>query len=195
MPETRSANVALSKDTVSAIINEELQARDERLNFLESKVSYLEEKISKLESAKIVSDIVTKHLQRAADDNQQYMKRQNIFLDGLLLSKNVNDEQIKNMVLEEIDRLKLDISKKEVDRAHRSGRSYFDKEGRRKQKVIVRFTSWYARNLFYSARKQSRYYVTADLTDRRSILLQKMKARIVGSKENDLFAFAFADRN
>ena len=107
-----------------------------------------------------------------------------------------SDEKIRKLFLNEVNRLDLDIDSYEVDRAHRTGRSYVDKKGKRHTPVIVRFTSWRARNCFYEARRESNLYVKADLTARRqSLLAQALDLHESDSKISKFIQYIFIDRN
>ena len=134
---------------------------------------------------------------RQIDDNSQYSRKTNIIIDGLTVKSGDNDDSIRRYVLQEIKKLKLDIESFEVDRAHRTAKPYFDKNGKHHTPVVCRFTNWYARNEFYNASKQSSLFITADLTTRREHLLNSAKDRInvEGSRESKFFAYVFADRN
>ena len=114
-----------------------------------------------------ISDMYRDHHARLIDDNSQYSKKVNIILSGMPIRHDYSNEDIRNAVIDEIERRNLEIDEIEVDRAHRHGQSYTDNCGRRQQNVICRFTTWSARDIFYQARKQSRFFVTADLTERR----------------------------
>ena len=70
-------------------------------------------------------------------------------------------------VKNEIIRLKLNINDIEIDRAHRSGPIFTDKNGKKQQTVLCKFYSWKARNTMFKARKNSNFYIKADLTKRR----------------------------
>ena len=64
-----------------------------------------------------------------------------------------------------------------INRAHRVGAPRIDKDGVRKQSVIVHFTRWHARCRFYNKRpkfsvKDRRVSVGLDLTKRRNALLK-----------------------
>ena len=159
-------------------------------------VSSLEKRILNLELegvyAKIHQDLHT----RLIDDQNQYSRKVNLILDGLNVNKNDSDEKIRKLVIKEIDRLDIDIDPYEVDRAHRTGRSFVDKKGTRHTPVIVRFTSWRARNCFYDARFQSITYVKADITTRRSHLLQSANdLRESDSRASEYIEAVFIDRN
>ena len=135
-------------------------------------------------------------LKRVSDDQSQYSRKQNLLLDGFNLKKSDNDRRIRDLVIAEIQRLDLDIDEYDVDRAHRAESPYYDKGGKLHTPVIVRFSSWYARNVMYEARKKSRLYMKADLTARRKDLLNDAKQIFEDDKRAaDLIEFVFVDRN
>jgi hypothetical protein len=59
-------------------------------------------------------------LWRKIDDVDQYSKRYNLIIDGLPLRRNETPDSIRDSVIAELKRLKLNIDALEVDRAHRS---------------------------------------------------------------------------
>ena len=91
----------------------------------------------------------------------------------------------------------LTIQDIEVDRAHRNGRLYTDKDGNKKQTVLVKFTSWNLRNTFYKARKHSSYYIKPDLTSKRNEVLNHIRDEINNKNciASKLFNYVFVDAN
>ena len=99
-------------------------------------------------------------------------------------------------MITEIKRLNLDIDEYDIDRAHRTESSYYDKSGKLHIPVVVRFTSWYTRNTMYEARHDSRFFMKADLTGRRKDLLRDARQIFESdSRATDLIDFVFTDRN
>ena len=212
---------ALSKDTVSQMISDAVTEKDELLKIVESllitrdvRISDLESKVSNLESENIslnksvnqltndlhLVDIRIDQVTRIADDQNQYSRKQNIIIDGLKIKRSDTDKHIRNLVLAQIRRLDLDIDDYEVDRAHRIETAYHDKNGKPHIPIVVRLTSWYARNEIYEARhefRKSNIYIRPDLTARRKDLLSD--AEDIISEENsgasNLIEFVFVDRN
>ena len=202
---------ALTKDAFQQLINDAVEPVNAKVSVLEENVSALEEKVSILETQnETLNDTVSQlkvdvtlahlfieHLNRVTDDTNQYSKKQNIIIDGLNISKADNNDRIRELVLKEIDRLKLDIDDHDIDRAHRIESPYSDDHGKLITPVIVRFVSWYARNTFYEARRQTYFKVRADMTPRRKDLLNdaKKQVAVANSRAAEFFAFAFVDRN
>ena len=135
-------------------------------------------------------------LERRLDDLDQYVKRPNLILDNVWIKRGETPASIKQVIMDEIERLQLDIDLHEVDRAHRIERPYIDDNGFRQQAVIVRFTGWGSRDIFYQARKQSRFFCRADLTPRREDILEKAKQKIIDHEHYaDLVDYVFVDKN
>ena len=89
----------------------------------------------------------------------------------LILKKRESSDDILSAVYQEIDRLQLCIEDIEVDRAHRTGTSFRDRDGKLHQDVLVKFTSWQARNI-------SKFQVNASLTGRLSDSLAYAKRKV-----------------
>ena len=105
-------------------------------------------------------------LMRKVDDLDQYIRRQNVVINGIAFKKNESPATIKSQVIAELRRLHLDDVIPYLDRAHRYGTAH-----RGEQSVIARFTSWDARNKLFSKRRDSTYRIDPDLTHRRWGLL------------------------
>ena len=192
------------RSSVMESVESALTASYARISDLEDKVRNLdsantsfEATITQLRCDLALTNIRLDQLVRKADDNDQYSRKLNIILDGLHISKNDDDNKIRRIVLKEIKRLDLDIDEYEVDRAHRTGSPYIDRNGKWHVPIVVRFTSWFARNTFYEARKTSIAYVKADITARRQDLLNDARKLLAveESRPDKFFAFVFVDRN
>ena len=138
----------------------ELKKRDIKIEKLQTRNCSLEQRVAVIECE-------LKELEVRIDDNEQYSRRQSLKLDGIPKKYNENSGDVLQTVYDEIDRLELEIDKWDVDRCHRNGPVHINDNHERQQTTLVKFTSWYARNKFYQARKLSSYYVKPDLTKRR----------------------------
>ena len=197
----------VTKAEIKKLIDDAVESRDEQIGLLEenvealvrkdNKIKLLEEKIEWLTSAKQVSDCFRDLMLRKIDTNEQYARKQNLIVNGMRVSKDDNDDKIRDMLFEEIERLEVPIENFEIVRAHRTGKGYTDRDGKRHTPVIVRFSTWRSRDLVYRARKKSRFYFAADLTEDRAKTLQTVQNKIEeeGSLTNELVNFACADRN
>ena len=118
-------------------------------------------------------------------------------LKGIPIKKNEKPDQLLDSILRDIEKLKLEIEDFEVDRVHRNGPKYKDKDGKLQQDVILKFTSWQARNAFYNARQKTRYRVCPNLT-KRCVNLLKYAETSVADPNNQLsqvINFVYVDRN
>ena len=110
--------------------------------------------------------------------------------------------------MEEIEKyynvMGIPCDENEIDRAHGIGKSFLDKERKKKvRSIIVKFKSWKARTAFYKARPKNyvnggkklgltSFSVSLDLTKRCYSLLTKAQSII---KDSHAVMFAFADIN
>ena len=96
-----------------------------------------------------------------------------------------------------MDGLDAPIDELEIDRAHRSGSKYKDKNGKWQKQDLLKFNSWKARNTFYRLRKDSRFHLRADLTNRKECVLKYAKYQIntKGSLASDAIKYVYADAN
>ena len=158
--------------------NQLLRERDEKIKLLDERVkmqSYIIETL-KIQQEKLSIEI---------DNNEQYTRRNMLTLKGIPIKKNEKSDQLLDRILYDIEKLKLEIEDFEVDRVHRNGPKYKDKDGNLQQDIIVKFTSWQARNAFYNARQKTRHRVCPNLTKRCSNLL-KYAETSVADPDNQL---------
>ena len=100
--------------------------------------------------------------------------------------------------------MNLPFQDENIDRVHRTERTYTDKNtGQKVKSIIVKFNSWKSRQQFYNARLkhfnnckqkpgQHLLSVSVDLTRRRYLLLNKTKGFI---KDCESINYVFADVN
>ena len=149
-----------------------------------------------------VKDLTMKHsllisqniaLSKSLEDLQQYTRRQSLRIFGVKVDKN---EDCMAIVSELINKNKVPIPLSSVDRAHRIGKLTKNREGESVQPIIVRFTSFRDRTVFYKMRKDIRKSsgvgVVVDLTRERLSLL--LKAREV-VKDVQGIQFVYSDIN
>ena len=202
--DTKLNNELAARDVIisdlDTKLNNELAARDVIISKLQQHVTKLECDVETLETARkldiIYRDIREDLFTRLLDDQNQYSRKTNLIIDGLRFGGKDKDDRIRQIVLKEIAKLKLDIQPHEVDRAHRTGRSFVDKKGVRHDPIIVRFTSWRARNCLYEARFDSSWFIKADVTTRRQNLLQEALSLHENNERYSKFIeYVFVDRN
>ena len=148
-------------------LTDELTARDMKIAELEGKVAQqgdrLKEydtklkdydiKICKLESANLVQELYNKYLARSIDEQNQYQRRQNLLIDGLHIPRDAKDGVIRKIVIDHFKKIKVDIFGEDIVRAHRTGRTYRDKNGKMHTPILCRFVSWLPRNIAWENRK------------------------------------------
>ena len=90
------------------------------------------------------------HLNRSIDDSNQYIRRDNLIIDGLDIGKNSTNSDIRKAVSDAFQEVGLNLSESDVVRAHRTGCSFVDKKGKQHTPIICRFATWQPRNLVFS---------------------------------------------
>ena len=106
------------------------------------------------------------------------------------MNKNEDDDGIMNVLEDCYSSVNLQFDANNIDRAHRIGLPYTDKNsGKKVKSIIVKFRSWKVHQRVYKG--QPRYYadsskkpgftVSVDLIKRRYILLTKAKGLIKGN--------------
>lgn len=150
-------------------------AVEEALNMALSKIiEPLNKTIVDLQERESSLESQLSHVANMAKDNEQYSRRSNVRISGF------DEEQGENCV-EKIttfcnEKLNVDISDKNIDRAHRVGKP---REGRSRA-IIVRFNSHKDKIAVMRQRRElysSRYYINEDLTSRNQHLLYQAKKK------------------
>ena len=123
---------------------------------LRSENSLLREKVEELEFT--------------SDNLEQYSRRNNLKLSGL--SEDTANSNTDKVILDLCTELRLSLSEVDIDRSHRVGKPNLPKP----RQIIVKFTSYRARQKLYKARSQLKrthrtVYVNEDLTKERNKLL------------------------
>ena len=159
----------------------EIRQKDKKIEILESKVAVLENTVKLLSSK--------------CDNNEQYSRRTSVRINNIPLPDDGNEtaEEVFDKVKDLIEESEAEVAESFIDRAHRVGKPYVDQEGQRKQQVIVKFTTWYHRPLFYGARKKlSSAKVYLDLTQFKFNLLKNAQTK---AKDINNVDFVFVDVN
>lgn len=155
----------------------------------------LDTRVAQLESEMTLNKIHMDLLRRKIDDTEQYTRRPNLVIDGIYLKEHESPSALRKYVVKELTSLGLDVHDKDVDRVHRHEDPYRDNQNYMVQPVIVRFTSWSARNNVYNARRESRFKMRADLTPRRHQILDFARDLVTDKKLASVIDFVAADRN
>ena len=178
-------------DAIKTLHQAELKNRDTIIDKLRTRINVLENNVA-------VSNLKIEHLEINIDDNEQYSRRHSLRLSGLEKRKyNETADDVMRGVYDEMDRLDAPINELEIDRAHRTGKKYKDEEGKWQQPILLKFNSWKARNAMYKLRKESRFHMKADLTNRNDHVLSYAKEQVSlkGSIANEYVNYVYADAN
>lgn len=153
------------------------------LRGLNDRLSALEEKNTSLESENKALLTRVSTLEKAAEQTEQYSRRNNLRITGCGETDNENTDDI---ILKMAADIGSDIQLGDIDRSHRVGKPGSHRT--RPREVIVKFTSYRARQKLYKMRtalKDSGYagiFLNEDLTKYRSQLLYE--ARKIVKSEN-----------
>ena len=112
--------------------NQLFAAKDRIINNLQTRNGLLERRLR-------VAELRIKEHEQLIEEAEQYSRRHSLHLNGLEVKYNESADDVLNLVEKEIKHMNLSIQDFEVDRAHRNGRSYTDKDGNKKQTVLVTF--------------------------------------------------------
>jgi hypothetical protein len=154
-------------------------------------------RVDELEHKMAINAIHMDLLRRRLDDTEQYTRRPNLIVDGIYVTPRESPSTLRRLMLNEIDKLNIDVDDLDIDRVHRHEDPYIDSNGRKVQPVIIRFTSWYCRNELYAKRFDSRFRYRADLTCRRQQILNyaRDKVQTCPNLRDNVVEFVAADRN
>ena len=113
--------------------------------------------------------------------NRQYGRRLCVRITGIPSQKNESAEDVRNSVKSIIEESGCDIPDIALDRAHRIGKNH--PSGKNVRPIIVRFTIFRHRTMFYRARKNlSKNGVHIHLTKERFTLYQKARDLVKSKK-------------
>jgi len=125
-----------------------------------------------LDENRMLRDRVT-DLELGMDASEQYSRRNNVRIFGVPESVDPK-ESTDDIVLNLCKSLGADMSIQEIDRSHRTGKP----GGRKPRPIIVKFTSYRARQKLYTQRRelkscsgQENIFINEDLTQYRAQLL------------------------
>ena len=155
---------------------------------LDSENKMLKKQVSELRNLNIKNQVET-------EDLEQYGRRLCLRIDGVPTVQNESSEEVLENVKSLFTELKVEIPDTVLDRAHRIGPSYMDKVSNKNCKsIIVRFTTFRHRTMFYRVRKNLRkgIKVKLDLTKSRFNLLKQANDHV---KDVPAIKFCYADVN
>lgn len=154
---------------VDSVVQGVLKGLNDRIASLEARNATLEGQNTALMSRVAV-------LEKAADQAEQYSRRNNIRISGCPETAN---EDTDNIVLKMASDIGCDLQVHEIDRSHRVGKPGENRT--RPREIIVKFTSYRARQKLYKMRvalKDHGYqgtFLNEDLTQYRSKLLYEAR--------------------
>ena len=167
------------KDEVSSAVSEAIKLQNEKITQLESTVELLRDHIKSLKLNQLA---VTKK----CNDNEQYGRRLCLRFGGLECEENETADHVLEKVKAEFVNADLSIPDSVIDRAHRIGRPYNDRNADpgndvKCQDIIMRFTTFRHRTLVYRAKTKMGLFVSLDLTKSRYNILKEARELIKGS--------------
>ena len=174
------------------------------LQKLEKRITDQDNKIEELESRLLIQKNVIDKLLLQSDDNEQYSRRSCLRINGMEFEDNEKSTDVMAKLEECYNHVELAFDANDIERVHRIGNVFTDKDtGKKTKQIIVKFKSWGSRAKFYRARPQmykdgvlkpgpKLFNVQVDLTKQRHQLLSDAKGKIKHYKE---IKFAFANIN
>ena len=173
MPHKRSET-----ESIISLIEEKLSehfskmATVEGLNEIKDLILSQNERIEQLEGHVSILQNTVKILKREQESSEQYSRRLCLRFDGIPPEKDENADDSLEKVKTVFNDIGVVIPDSVLDRAHRVGRPYINKDNEKVHPMIVRFTTWRHRTLVYNARKKSNIRIYLDLTKQRHDLLK-----------------------
>ena len=134
-------------------------------------------------------------LAKQVDEVEQYGRRLCLRIEGVPSKTNETSVDVMESVMEIIKETGESISEDNVDRAHRIGRKFKDRDTNEEtQGIIVRFTAFKHRTQLYKARKRLKSVrIRLDMTTKRYNILKD--ARVIADGNQDKVKFVYADIN
>ena len=171
--------------------------KDEIMKKFDEKISEQNAKIEKLESIITIHENTIDQLLVKCDDNEQYSRRSCLRIHEVEV--NEDEDGIMNVLEDCYSSVNLQFDANDIDRAHRIGLPYTDKNsGKKVKSIIVKFRSWKARQRFYKGRpryyadssKKPGFTVSIDLTKRRYLLLTKANKGLIKGNPNIKYVYS-----
>ena len=166
-----SVEKALSKVLVP--LRENIEENKGRIHELECQVESLAKETTKLD--KLCDEMQRQNIDlvKKLDDAEQYSRRNCLRISGVPETEGENTDELVLDIAS--SRLRVNISLSDIDRSHRTGKPDINKT----RSIIVKFTSYRARNTFIRDRRKlkgSGIVVREDLTKLNQDLLAKTKS-------------------
>ena len=177
-PEIKEMIKEQIRDEIPAVVNtavkEATKTLKDEISHLKTENSSLKKENSNLKKSVDSLRSAEKKVELLADNNEQYSRRNSLRITGIPIEANEStDEQVLDLATD----MGVDLHLSEIDRSHRVGQL---QNGQRA--LIVKFTSYRARQELFSLRKNLRYhdtrknvFINEDLTSQRSKLLSEAR--------------------
>ena len=173
------------KNELKQEIKEVVAAQNKEIELLQSTVSLLQQHVKVLKQS-------LNSQAKNTEDLAQYGRRNCLRIDGIPYEENESANEVLDIVRKKVNECEIDIPDIAFDRAHRIGPKYDDRKTKIKmQSILVKFTTFRHRTLFYRSRKKlsNNVKIRLDLTKVRYDLLN-MAREYVEHKTNVKFVFA-----
>ena len=189
------------KEDIDTAINTAVRQLEQKiikkLDDQDQRINSLEQRLDQLEGSLKMSQARCNFLERKTDDLEQYGRRLCIRIDGVEVNEDETAEECTGKVLNMLQKSDVEVSNKDIDRAHRIGsKRTVSADGKKVQQIIVKFLTWQKRNVVYRSRKVVKekfgYSVRLDLTKKKLDLLRRARELIEDRPEVD---FVFTDIN
>ena len=146
-----SSLLTFVKDHVKEVVHEALQKQDSIIEEMSSTIAMLQQHVSVLKEAAVKNST-------QVDELEQYGRRLCLRIEGVPVEEKEKSDEVRDKVLTFMENdpdndISLNIPEVVVDRAHRIGQVHDNKEGPRTQSIIVRFSTFRHRTMFYYERK------------------------------------------
>ena len=116
----------------------------------DEKISEQNTKIEKLESFITIHENTIDQLLVKCNDNEQYSRSICLRIHGVEVKENEVVDGVMNVLEDCYSSVNFQFDANDIDRAHRIGLPYTDKNsGKKVKSIIVKFRSWKARQHFY----------------------------------------------
>ena len=170
------------------MIKEELS----ELERVSSPVNLLQKHVSSLKESNIALQKKCSDLELSIDNNEHYSRRTCLRITNIPCEEKETSEEVlkkvKKLIKEEAE---VGIPEETIDRSHRAG-----PKKNKKQAIIVKFSTFRHRTLFYRARKELKNGIKLhiDVTKKRFNLLHDAQSFIQG-RENVKYIYADINYN
>ena len=167
----------------------------QKLKCQQAVITNLQTRLQKVEERVLYNVHATELHERKLDDLEQVSRKINLRLRGIKVENQDSPENIMITIKEQAKALDLDIPECEYDRCHRIGRK-FKVNGTTFQDVLLKLCFWRTRDLLYKNGKRFNFKIFADLTQRRTELLEFARNLVEDDEVTKrAVEFLFGDQN